>query len=375
MMIRQTRKSGLSLFSRRAVVLGGLAGAACGRADGAGNTAAQAALTPPLRSASSTRIGCCIVSAQAQSPKIGNEIKDQFSQISAEWEMKMNAIVQNNGTLRFDAADQIATFAARNAIAVHGHTLVWYSHEPPYFAGLDGQRDAFARAYANYIKTVVSRYRSQVRGWDVVNEPVASDGTGLRASLWSRNLGVVDHIVKAFEVAAEADPKAILFINDYDLEKLPRKRVTFLRLIEMLLKRGVPVTGIGTQSHMRIDLPAGAARVAMQDLAGLGLPIHVSEFDISFGMQKIDVRPLAQKRLMQVERTKELADAFFALPAKQRYAFTLWGMRDSDSYLRRPPFSLADDEPLAFDVSGAAKPVAQQIYQSAMRGAAPKDVT
>jgi endo-1,4-beta-xylanase len=373
-MAREKMHGPSPIVTRRAIVLGGLACAACGRADGSGNVAAQAVITPPLRAATTTPIGCCLQAKATQTPIIAKDIATQFSQISAEWEMKMNAVVQKNGTMRFNAIDQIMDFARENALAVHGHTLVWYRHEPEYFTRLAGQPVAFARAYTHYISTIVSRYRGKVRGWDVVNEPVLSDGSGLRTSVWSDNLGIIDHMVKAFELAAQADPKAVLFLNEYDLEKLPGKRTTLMRLVEMLLKRGVPIGGIGTQSHLRIDLPAGAARTAMNDLATLGLPIHVSEFDISFGMKKIDLRPLAEKRRLQLERTKELADAFFALPAKQRYAFTLWGIRDSDSYLRKPPFNLADDEPLAFDASGAAKPIAQQIYQSASHTTATEGV-
>ncbi len=47
-----------------------------------------------------------------------------------------------------------------------------------------------------------------------------------------------------------------------------------------------------------------------------------------------------------------------ALPQRQRFAFTIWGLRDRDSWLRggaenpHPPM----DAPLLFDDAGAAKP-------------------
>ena len=46
-----------------------------------------------------------------------------------------------------------------------------------------------------------------------------------------------------------------------------------------MLKRGVPITGIGNQSHLRADLPPGQVTTAMRDVASLGLPVHVSSFD------------------------------------------------------------------------------------------------
>ncbi len=90
----------------------------------------------------------------------------------------------------------------------------------------------------------------------MVNEPVAEDGNGLRDSLWSRNLGAEDYMVRAFEHAEEADPGAARFINDYNLESNPAKRATFMRLVERLLKRGVRIGGIGTPDPHR-HRPAG----------------------------------------------------------------------------------------------------------------------
>ena len=50
---------------------------------------------------------------------------------------------------------------------------------------------------------------------------MAEDGDGLRDSLWSRNLGQIDYMRRAFDNAREADPTAVLLINDYNLESLP----------------------------------------------------------------------------------------------------------------------------------------------------------
>jgi len=112
----------------------------------------------------------------------------------------------------------------------------------------------------------------------VVNEPVTEDGD-LRDCLWRRNLGA-DYVRLAFEHAAEADPGAALLLNDYNLEK-PRKRAGFLRVAESLLKSGAPLKALGTQSHLSADLPPGQYAAALRELAGLGLPIHVSELDVS----------------------------------------------------------------------------------------------
>ena len=193
----------------------------------------------------------------------------------------MEYILKDDGTFRFDRPDAIAAFARDRGLRLFGHNLVWYAQNPPAFQRLDGQAAPFADAYRRYILAVAGRYRGQAVGWDVVNEAVAEDGEGLRDCLWSRNLGALDYMRRAFDHAREADPGALLLINDYNLESLPKKRVTFLRLVESLLKAGAPVGGIGAQSHLAADLSPSMVGEAMRDLASLGLPIHVSEVDIS----------------------------------------------------------------------------------------------
>ena len=185
----------------------------------------------------------------------------------------------------------------------------------------------------------------------MVNEAVRDDGVGLRECLYSRNMGGEGYVAEAFHLARAADPQALLLINDYNLETTPAKRVAFMRLVERLLAQGAPVGGIGCQTHIDLDVSTGATRRAIADLATLGLPIHVSELDVSLHGR----RPSggASRLAAQAARYGEVADAFMALPAHQRFAFTVWGLRDSSSWLLRND---PRDLPLMFDDAGAAKP-------------------
>jgi endo-1,4-beta-xylanase len=186
---------------------------------------------------------------------------------------------------------------------------------------------------------------------------VAEDGDGLRACLWSRNLGQTDYIRRAFERAHAAAPEAVLFVNDYNLESLPKKRAAYLSLVEGLLRAGAPVGGLGTQCHLTADLEPGALAAMISDLAGPGLPIHVSELDISLNR----AGGMFTSRDALIERQSRLAgeigEAFARLPSPQRFSLTTWGLRDADSWLRRPGQNPAPpwDAPLLFDDSGRPK--------------------
>ena len=312
---------------------------------------------PPLKSLAPWPVGCSVMTGELDDPAYAALLTRHISQLTPEWEMKMEYILQDDGGFRFDRPDAIAAFAKAHGMRLYATTLIWYAQDPPAFQKLDGSGQRFADAYRNYILAVAGRYRGQASGWDVVNEPTAEDGEGLRQCLWSRNLGQEDYMVRAFEYAQEADPEAVLFINDYNLESLPKKRATFMRLVERLLKRGAPLKGIGTQTHLDAKLQPGAVTTAIKELAGFGLPIHVSEVDVSLNRAAGLLSDRIDLEARQARLYGEAAEAFAALPQHQQFAFTIWGLRDKDSWLRgqkenpTPPW----DTPLLFDDLGNPK--------------------
>jgi len=307
---------------------------------------------PPLKTIAPFRVGTCLQALHLDDPALAALLVREVSQLTPEWEMKMEYIVQPDGSFRFDAPDRIAAFARANGMGLLGHTLIWYAQVPEAFQRLDESRIGFADAYRNYILAVAGRYRGQVVGWDVVNEAVAEDGNGWRRSLWAERLGDFEHIALAYRTAREADPQATLLLNDYNLEYYPRKRATFLKLAERLLASGAPVTGLGTQMHVAADIAPGEITRMIRELASLGLPIHVSELDVSLTRAENKFLSRAELERRQAAVYAETAEAFMALPERQRFAFTLWGLRDKDSWLKKEN---AADAPAPFDGAGRPK--------------------
>ena len=100
-----------------------------------------------------------------------------------------------------------------------------------------------------------------------------------------------------------------------------------------------------------------------------GLPVHVSELDASLRRERgVDLRPRAQRLEQQQARVVELAEAFMSLPARQRFAFTAWGLRDSDSWLRRDDKDDGKDQPVLFDAAGRPKPLTAAVAEVFGRG-------
>jgi len=349
--------------TRRLILGSGLALAACGR------PAAQTATAPapPLKDIVPAPFGATGMTGQLNDPAWVDAVLRHCSQITPEWEQKMERTLGPGFVHDFSASDRVVEFAQSHGLRAHGHTVIWYSQGGEVFTD-DLPHARFASEYDRYIKALVGRYRGRMAGWDVVNEPVAEDGDGLRECHWGRALGQEGYMVRAFEQAKAADPDAVLFLNEYNLENIPRKGATFLKLVERLLTLGAPIGGIGTQSHLDIEIPAGRITAFMRDAASLGLPIHVSELDFPLerdGGRMPDLRSLGERRAQQIARVGELAEAFAALPERQRYAFTTWGLRDPDSWLLRAEGrNRPDESPLLLDAKGRPNPAGQALIDA-----------
>jgi endo-1,4-beta-xylanase len=320
---------------------------------------------PPLKMVAPFPVGVCVSTGNFEDPTLLPLILQNFSQFTAEWQMKMETILKDDGGFAFAEPDRIVDFAAENGVRMHAHTLIWYAQKPAAFERIDGNKPAFQNAYRNYIAAVAGRYRGRVVSWDVVNEPVADEGGVLRECLWSKNLGQLGYMIDAYHLAREADDRALLFLNDYWLEKRPEKRRAFLHLAEQLLKSGAPLQGLGSQTHLDIGLEPGSVKAAIQDIASLGLPIHLSELDVSTRFTRFDVEGDAQKATRQARLVHETVEAFMALPERQRFAITNWGVRDSDSWMQRPPNPPGVNKPLLFDAEGRPKPAAAAFITAA----------
>lgn len=347
--------------TRRAVLAAPLALTACDRFA----SAEPAAITvPPLKTIAPCPFGTAVKAMQLDDPEWVALARANVSQLTPEWEMKMEYILANGlDRPNFDRSDRIAAFAHTNGMAMHGHTLIWYAQGEQTFAGLDDA--AFDRAFDGYIAALAGRYRGKARSWDVVNEPILDDGSALRDCHWSRRYGHDGYILRAFDKARIADPDAVLFLNEYNQESVPAKGEQFLRLVERLLKARCPLQGLGLQSHLWIDIPEGAIARYYRQIAQFGLPIHVSELDCSLRTEKrLDTRSQANRIAAQTARVTELADAFMALPPRQRFAFTVWGLRDTDSWYRQGDKDDGRDKPLAFDSFGRPNPMASALARA-----------
>jgi endo-1,4-beta-xylanase len=208
----------------------------------------------------------------------------QFGAATPENCLKPDPVQVAEGKFNFTHADAFVAFAASKGLQVVGHCLVWAKDDrtPPWFFR-DGtntaRRELLLARMKTHIDTVAGRYRGRIAMWDVVNEAL-DDGTNfLRPSGWSAACGE-EFLVKAFEYAHSADPRALLIYNDYNNE-LPVKRAKLIRLVRVLRDKHVPLHAIGLQGHYEIDrLPLADIEATLVAMRELGVKVVVSELDI-----------------------------------------------------------------------------------------------
>lgn len=272
-----------------------------------------------------------------------NVVKAEFNTITAENAMKMVNLSPSMSQYKWDDADYLMNFAEENNMRIHGHCLVWHNSVPTWVTNYGGDKEAWKKLLRNYITTVVGRYKGRIASWDVVNEALLDNGTP-RPTIWLTKIGW-EYVSLAFQYAHEADPDAVLFYNDYGQEYSKVKLAAINDTVMNLVKRGVPIHGIGLQMHTNINQSAQNMIDAITATAQTGLIVHVSELDIALNRDKKPEYQVSPADLTtQKSRYRSIAAAMRQLPAAQNWGITTWGVGDSDSWLKSNP-----DFPLLFD--------------------------
>ncbi len=306
---------------------------------------------PPLRDAAAAGgkwVGAAVQSGFLSSePEYAAAVARHFDYLTAEWEMKMDPIERDLGHFDFSGADAIVAFAEAHGARVKGHALVWHGATPDWVGGLTSAE--VRSAVEQYIRTVAGRYKGRLAAWDVVNEAVADDGGGLRNTVFLQKLGP-DYIAEAFRLARSADPKAMLFYNDYSGEGLGAKSDRIFELVKGLKQSGVPIDGVGLQMHVEASgyPTTGDLATNIQRLAGLGLLVNISEMDV-----RIRNAAGSQQARLEAQRIRyhDLVAACIAVP--RCHAVTFWGFTDRHSWIDG---SFGADDPLLFDETYHVKP-------------------
>lgn len=279
-------------------------------------------------------------------------IVSQFNSITAEKSMKATVIHPKKNVYDFSETDYLINFCQLHNKRLHGHTLVWDKETPRWMEKFKGDKNSWELMLKEHIQTIVKHCKNNVKSWDVLNEAFNENGS-LKENLWLKNIGE-GYIEKCYTYAAEADPAAILFYNDYDLESKPEKLDAVLKFFTKLKTKGIKIDGIGMQMHINIIAPyLSDINLATIKIEDQGFLVHYSEFDISL-VETGKLWMLSRHLLMQQgQRMKGIIAGYRKLNIRNRFGITMWGLCDDDSWLLE---NNGRDLPLLFNSSYKVKP-------------------
>ncbi|MFG2166277.1 endo-1,4-beta-xylanase [Micromonospora chersina] len=296
-------------------------------------------------------------------PRYRQLAASEFSTVTAENAMKWESLEPTRGTYNWGPADQLVAFAKQNNQRVRGHVLVWHNQLPGWLTSgvADGSISTaeLRDILRNHITAVVTHFKGRIWQWDVVNEAVSdpwdTPSTLHYKGFWAQHLGP-GYVADAFRWARAADPHALLFYNDYNIEAFgsgdpANDKTQFVYdMAKDLLAQGVPIDGVGSQGHLGTqygNFDTLQVAGALRKFAGLGLATAFTEVDVrsqlTAGVQAGDSNEINPRLQASAANFSVLLQA--CLAERHCLSFTVWGFTDKHSWVpgwfSDPPEGLA----------------------------------
>lgn len=233
-----------------------------------------------------------------------------WNQVTPENETKWASIEGSaRGQFNWSGADNAANYAKKYNFPFKFHTLIWGSQYPGWM-----DRLSTAEQYKAIVEwyDAVKKHYPNLEIIDVVNEAVAGHAPApYKAALGGDGKTGYDWIIRAFELAHERWPDAILVYNDYNTFQWQKSQ--FIDLVRTLRDAGAPIDAYGCQSHDLTDMNFDAFKSAMVEIQNaLKMPMYSTEYDIGTSDDNL-----------QLQRYKEQIPYMFE--ADYCAGITLWG--------------------------------------------------
>jgi GH35 family endo-1,4-beta-xylanase len=230
--------------------------------------------------------------------------------------------------------DKVVAWCRQQGIRMKGHPLLWGDEAgvPPWSQGQPPPEIQRQR-----VEEIIHRYQGKIDFWEVVNE--------------SSHLAE-PKIDGPYRWARQADPRASLIVNDYQV--LADGGPGFFKLLSAAKLNGVPFDGIGIQAHepSTMRFPLDRVQEILGQYATLGKDLHITEFTPTSAGQKItgSHRKGVWDEAAQADYAVKFYRVCFAQPALR--AITWWDLSDQDAWLPGGGMLRADMSP---------KPVYEQL--------------
>lgn len=202
-----------------------------------------------------------------------------WNQITCENESKWASVEGTRGSFNWNGAENAFTYANNHNFTYKFHALVWGAQYPGWLPDLS-PKERFA-AITNWFDHAKAKFNT-LPMIDVVNEAVGNHQDGnpmIKESLGGGGKTGYDWLIKAFDMAYQRWPDAILIYNDYNSIRYDLNN--YITLVQTLRDAGAPIDAYGNQSHELSNISVGELKSALaQQQNALQMPMFVTELDI-----------------------------------------------------------------------------------------------
>jgi GH35 family endo-1,4-beta-xylanase len=213
-----------------------------------------------------------------------NFIRDDFAlywnQLTPETEGFWGSVENIRSQYNWHNLDTLYSFANQYSLTIKAHTLISSDMAPPWLGNLSPS--LLAEEVESWIHDYCARYPNTPLINVVYNAMPGHYSTGV----FAKGLGP-DWVVQSFKWAREYCPNSVLILEDYSL--LTTDTDQFIEWATPIITSGF-VDAIGAQAHQLEEVSTQTIAANLDKLASLGLPIYISEWDIS---EEDDARQLA----------------------------------------------------------------------------------
>jgi endo-1,4-beta-xylanase len=281
-----------------------------------------------------------------------------------------NLTQPERGHFDWEAMDEAMDFAKQNKMKLMGHCLVYRNMQTgPWMRFNNAQCGGWSAkdlsdVLKEHIQAVVRHGGDTYYSWEVVNEPTNPTHNGC----WSRVLGDDDYIVKAFQYAREANPNALLLLNDtFGQGGIDKERAEeFWSLVNRVKKKGAPIDVVGTEMHWELPQLRPTYLDEFKDFLAkareAGVKVHITEMDV---YQGTDDTPAAFNKQKEVFYNV----VHTCLKDSNCIGFMTWGIADRYSWLRTSDWkNMPNAKPVLFDEGYGKKLAYYGVLQALKEG-------
>ena len=209
----------------------------------------------------------------------GFVFSDYWNQVTPENATKWGSVEGNrHGTYNWGGADKAYKYAKEHGFPFKFHTLVWGSQYPDWMNNLSTEKQY--EAIEQWMDEAKKHY-PDLQMIDVVNEAVSGHAPApYKNALGGDGKTGYDWIIKAFEMAHERWPDAILIYNDYNTYQWNTDQ--YIDLVRTIRDAGAPIDAYGCQAHDLKGCSASTLKSTLKKIQdALKIPMYVTEYDIS----------------------------------------------------------------------------------------------